>query len=262
MRIAIVGGSGVDVSGLLDDPRPRAVTTRYGDAQVEIGGYAGREVAFLRRHGRGHTVPPHRVNYRANVAALADLDCDRVIATAAVGSIDARLEMGRFVVIDQFLDFTSGREATFHDGDERGVVHVDVTAPYCDDIRATVLDVAAERGITAHDGGTYVCAQGPRFETAAEVRMFQQLGGSVVGMTGVPEVVLARELGLCYATICSVTNLAAGLRPDPVTHEEVLEAQEENARAFADVLTAALVALPEQRGCGCAPAPGPVGTAS
>jgi 5'-methylthioadenosine phosphorylase len=166
--------------------------------------------------------------------------------------------MGDFVVIDQFLDFTNGRESTFHDGDEAGVVHVDVTAPYCDEIRGIALDEAAEREIVAHDGGTYVCTQGPRFESAAEIRMYQQLGGSVVGMTGVPEVVLAREAGLCYATLCAVTNLAAGLRPDPVTHEEVLEAQEQNAHHLADLLTATLTALPQDAGCDCAPAPHPV----
>jgi 5'-methylthioadenosine phosphorylase len=259
VRVAIVGGSGVDVSGLLENPAPREVDTAYGGALVEVGGYAGREVVFLRRHGREHTVPPHRVNYRANIAALDDLGCDRLLATAAVGSIDPQLRMGEFVVIDQFLDFTSGRASTFHDGDDAGVVHVDVTAPYCDEIRGVALDEAAERDIVAHDGGTYVCTQGPRFESAAEIRMYQQLGGSVVGMTGVPEVVLAREVGLHYATICAVTNLAAGLRPDPVSHEEVIEAQEQNAHNLSDLLTATLTALPEDPGCDCAPAPHPVG---
>ena len=259
MRVAIVGGSGVDVTALLDGVQERAVRTPFGDAVVAVGGWQGREVVFLRRHGRGHTLPPHRVNYRANIAALDELGCRRVIATAAVGALTPACDLGDLVAIDQFLDFTSGRESSFHDGGPDGVVHVDVTAPYCTDIRDTLLGVGREQGVTVHDGGTYVCAQGPRFETAAEIRMFQQLGGSVVGMTGVPEVVLARERGLCYATVAAVTNLAAGLRPDPVTHKEVLEAQAANAQRLAAVLTATLSALPDEKRCGCALAPGPVG---
>lgn len=256
---AIVGGSGVDVSELLEDAEERTVSTRYGDADVEVGTLAGVEVAFLRRHGRGHTVPPHAVNYRANIAALAGMGCDRLVATAAVGSLDAAMDLGHFVAIDQFLDFTSGRPATFHDGGPDGVVHVDVTAPYCDDIRGTVVDAGRDRGLDVHDRGTYVCTQGPRFESAAEIRMFQELGGSVVGMTGVPEVVLARELGLCYATVAAVTNLAAGLRPEPLTHEEVLEAQAANAENLATLLAATVTALPDEHRCGCGPAPAPVG---
>jgi 5'-methylthioadenosine phosphorylase len=256
---AIVGGSGVDVSALLDDPAEHTVTTDYGDAVVEVGALAGVEVAFLRRHGRGHTVPPHAVNYRANVAALDELGCDRLVATAAVGSLDTALDLGHFVAIDQFLDFTSGRPSTFHDGGPEGVVHVDVTAPYCDDIRGTALEAGRSRGLEVHEHGTYVCTQGPRFESAAEIRMFQKLGGTVVGMTGVPEVVLARELGLCYATIAAVTNLAAGLRPDQLTHEEVLEAQAKNAENLGTLLAATIAALPDEHTCDCAPAPEPVG---
>jgi 5'-methylthioadenosine phosphorylase len=181
VRGAILGGSGVDITSLLDAPEQRAVGTPYGEVTLEVGGFKGEEVAFLRRHGKGHTVPPHLVNYRANIAALDTLGVERILATAAVGSVRVEHEIGALVVIDQFLDFTSGREATFHDGGEEGVVHVDVTNPYCADIRTTVLEEGRERGLPVVDGGTYVCTQGPRFESAAEIRMYIALGGDVVG---------------------------------------------------------------------------------
>lgn len=254
MTVAIVGGSGVDVTSLLDDVDRHAVRTDHGTVEVASGGLGGRDVAFLQRHGRGHTVPPHRVNYRANIAALAELGVRRVLATAAVGSMRPELPMGTFVVIDDFLDFTRGRPATYHDGGDDGVVHVDVTWPYCDELRGSVLAAGRAAQLPVHDGGVYTCVEGPRFETVTEIRMFQQLGGDVAGMTGVPEVVLARELGLCYATIAIVTNLAAGLRPEPLSHEEVLAAQEANAANLARLVRDAVVQVPEERGCDC---PGP-----
>jgi 5'-methylthioadenosine phosphorylase len=259
VRAAILGGSGVDVTALLDDLRPQTVETRYGAVALEVGRFEGEEVAFLRRHGKGHTVPPHRVNYRANIAALDTLGVRRILATAAVGSVRVEHAMGSFVVIDQFLDFTSGRESTFHDGSDAGVVHVDMTDPYCTDIRRTVVASGHNLGLPVVDGGTYVCAQGPRFESAAEIRMFITLGGDVVGMTGVPEVVLAREAGLCYATIAIVTNLAAGLRPETLSHEEVLEAQRSNAQRTRELVAGSLRALPDEKQCNCAPPPSPVG---
>jgi 5'-methylthioadenosine phosphorylase len=257
--LAIVGGSGVDVRALLDDPDDRTVTTPYGEASATTGRLAGTEVVFLPRHGRGHTDPPHRVNYRANVAALEQLGVERILATAAVGSMRGELRPGTFAIIEDFLDFTRGRDATFHDGGEDGVVHVDVTWPYCEQLRDTLLEVGERESVPVHDGGVYVCVEGPRFETASEIQMFRKLGGDVAGMTGAPEVVLARELGLCYATIAMVTNLAAGLRPEPVSHEEVLEAQAANADALAHLLLAAVPTVPQERACGCDVRPGPVG---
>lgn len=258
-RLAIVGGSGVDVSGLLADVTTETVVTAHGDVGVELGTFAGREVVFLRRHGRGHTVPPHRVNYRANVAALAALGVTRVLATAAVGSVTPHLELGTFAVVDNFLDFTKRRPASFFDGGEDGVAHVDVTWPYCPELRAVALERGRAAELPVHDGGVYACTEGPRFESAAEIRMLAQLGGDVVGMTGVPEVVLARELGLCYAALAMVTNLAAGLRPEPVTHHEVLAAQRANADTLARLLRDVIPAVPPERGCGCPARPEPIG---
>ena len=156
---------------------------------------------------------------------------------------------------DQFLDHTHGRRSTFFDDE---VAHVDVTAPYCSQLRGVLADVAGSAGIDARDAGTYVCTQGPRFESAAEVRAFRMLGGDVVGMTGVPEVVLARELGLCYASVASVTNTAAGLRDEPLSHEEVLEVQAANADRLLSLLRGAVAALPEERTCTCARRPEPM----
>lgn len=257
MHVAIVGGSGVDAGDLLQGVEARSVSTAYGQVEVEVGSLDGRPVAFLRRHGRGHRVPPHRVDYRANIAALAELGVQRVLATAAVGSLRTEHPPGAFVLVDQFLDFTSGRPATFHDGDD-GVVHVDVTAPYCADLRGAVLREGRTLDLPVAERGTYVCTQGPRFETAAEIRMFAMLGGDVIGMTGVPEVVLARERGLCYATLATVTNLAAGLRPEPLSHEEVLAAQRTGAGRLRELVAAAIAALPGERTCDCGPPPAPV----
>jgi 5'-methylthioadenosine phosphorylase len=258
-RLAILGGSGVDVGALLSGVRRETASTAYGDVDVEIGAFGPWEVVFLRRHGRGHTVPPQRVNYRANVAALAGLGVTRVLATAAVGSLNPDLGLGTFAVIDNFLDFTQGRSSTFHDGGDEGVVHADVTWPYCPEIRSVVLERGRSADLPVHDGGVYACTQGPRFESAAEVRMLAQLGGDVVGMTGVPEVVLARELGLCYATLAMVTNLAAGLRPEPVTHAEVLDAQRANTDTLARLLDEVVPAVPADRGCGCPARPQRIG---
>lgn len=250
--IAIIGGSGV--TRVLDDPLPHPIITAYGEATVQIGGLAGQRVAFLPRHGEGHRVPPHRIDYRANIAALNEIT-DRILATAAVGGLDPDLEPGTFVLIDQFLDHTHGRRSTFFDDQ---VAHVDVTAPYCSQLRSILTSTASSTGIVARDGGTYVCTQGPRFESAAEVRAFRMLGGDVVGMTGVPEVVLARELGLCYASVASVTNTAAGLRDEPLTHEEVLEVQASNADRLLTLLRGAIAELPAERTCTCGRRPEPM----
>lgn len=222
-RIAIIGGTGVYDPEILDDVREERVETPYGPVTVNLGRFEGLEVAFLARHGRGHQVPPHRVNYRANIYALALLGVERVIATNAVGSLRERYAPGHFVLPDQFLDFTHGRPATFFEGGEAGVYHVDVTEPYCPQVRRVLHETGRPLGLTVHDGAVYVCTQGPRFETPAEIRMFERLGGDLVGMTSVPEVVLAREAGLCYASVGMVTNYAAGLVDYPLSHEEVLE---------------------------------------
>ncbi|HEY3365707.1 MAG TPA: S-methyl-5'-thioadenosine phosphorylase [Symbiobacteriaceae bacterium] len=251
VHLAIIGGTGVYDPRMLSDIREEIIRTPYGEALVRIGTYEGAPVAFLARHGAKHSVPPHLVNYRANIWALKMLGVQRVIATTAVGSLNQNMKPGDFVLTDQFLDFTKGRPSTFFDGGELGVVHTDFTEPYCPEIRAALARAADAVGITAHSGGTYVCTEGPRFETPAEIRMFAKLGGDLVGMTNVPEVVLAREAGLCYATVSMVTNFAAGISPNALTHAEVLEVMAANAENLKRLVMATLSGIAHERGCVC-----------
>ncbi|HEY8391381.1 MAG TPA: S-methyl-5'-thioadenosine phosphorylase [Capillibacterium sp.] len=251
MEMAIIGGTGVYDPGILSNLREIEVQTPYGPVKPKVGEYHGMEVAFLPRHGAGHSVPPHRVNYRANIWGLRRLGVKRIIATTAVGSLNPQMRPGEMVVIDQFLDFTKGRPSTFFEGGPHGVVHVDYTEPYCPELRAEILKAAAQLGYKAHDGGVYVCTEGPRFETPAEIRMFAKLGGDVVGMTNVPEVVLAREAGICYATISMVTNFAAGMAAGPLTHEEVVALMQENTQRIRQVIMTVIGMLPKERHCSC-----------
>ncbi len=222
MEFAVIGGTGVyDFLG--GESTVLEVPTRYGRVQVDRGQVDGIEVAFLPRHGREHSVPPHRVNYRANIAALRELGVKDVLATAAVGTMNEAMPPGSFAVLTQFLDFTKCRESTFYDGEDGKVVHTDVTDPYCAHLRFELEAAARTLNEPLHLSATYVCAEGPRFETPAEIRMFRMLGGDVVGMTNVPEVTLAREAGLCYAAVAIITNWAAGMTPELVEHGQVTQ---------------------------------------
>jgi len=250
-KIAIIGGTGVYDPRILEDITEHRLSNRYGEVKYITGRYAGEEMVFLARHGTDHSVPPHLINYRANVWQLKELGVERVIATAAVGSLNIDMKPGSFVIADQFLDFTKGRLATFYDGGELGVVHSDMTEPYCPVIRNSILQAGLEQGFIIHDGGVYVCTEGPRFETAAEVKMYQRLGGDLVGMTSVPEAVLARELGICYATICMVTNYAAGISTQRLTHKEVLDAMALATNNLKALFMTAITHLPEARDCEC-----------
>ncbi|RNC63131.1 MAG: S-methyl-5'-thioinosine phosphorylase [Candidatus Dichloromethanomonas elyunquensis] len=220
MDFALIGGTGMDHLSL-DRKKDITVDTPYGAVSLQTGEISGVEMVFLRRHGSGHTVPPHRINYRGNIWALKKLGVRKILATGAVGSIYPDYRIGDIVLVDQFLDFTKNRPQTFFDGGERGVLHVDVSEPYCPDLRKTILFGAQSIGVEVKTAGVYVCTEGPRFETPAEIKMYSILGGHLVGMTGVPEVVLARELGICYAAVALVTNEAAGISKQPLTHAEV-----------------------------------------
>lgn len=254
MDFAIIGGTGVYDPDMLDNLREQTVDTPFGQAAVRIGAYKGRDVVFMNRHGTGHALPPHRVNYRANIWALRELGVRRILGTAAVGSLNPEMQPGDLVLAHDFLDFTKSRVYTFFEGGDDGVVHVDVTEPYCPDLRAQLAAVARDEQLRCHDAGVYVCCEGPRFETPAEIRMFQRLGGDLVGMTNVPEVVLARELGLCYSLVCMVTNMAAGISATPLTHEEVLEVMAENGQRLRRLAMGLLERLPETvPACHCRP---------
>ncbi|HOQ08767.1 MAG TPA: S-methyl-5'-thioadenosine phosphorylase [Syntrophomonadaceae bacterium] len=250
--VGVIGGTGVYDPGILENISEHIQSTPYGEVKVLLGYYRGQQVAFIPRHGSGHKVPPHLVNYRANIKALHDIGVKSIIATAAVGSLTHDFQPGSFVLSDQFLDFTRTRKSTFYEGDnDAGVVHCDMTVPYCPEVRQALVKAGEELGVKVHNGGTYVCTEGPRFETAAEIAMFKQLGGHLIGMTSVPEVCLARELGLCYANISIVTNYAAGISPNILTHSEVLEMMASRIQQLREVIMTSIKYIPAEPGCDC-----------
>jgi 5'-methylthioadenosine phosphorylase len=210
--LAIIGGTGLTQLSNLAVTRRQVVRTPYGEpsAALVFGQIAGREVVFVARHGHGHTIPPHMVNYRANIWALHAQGVDHVVSVASVGGIRSDLGPGVIAVPDQVIDYTWGRRSTFHEGEDRAVVHIDFTRPYCDHLRALLLVAAAAAGQAIVNGGVYAATQGPRLETAAEIDRLERDGADMVGMTGMPEAALAREMGLCYAAIAVVANHAAG----------------------------------------------------
>ncbi|ROO87717.1 5'-methylthioadenosine phosphorylase [Actinocorallia herbida] len=257
-EVGVIGGSGL--YGLMDGVEEMVVETPYGPPSdmVAIGEVGGRGVAFLPRHGREHGVPPHRINYRANLWALRSLGVSQVLGPCAVGGLRAEFGGGTLVVPDQLVDRTSGRVQTFYDGLPLSdgtvppVSHVSMADPYCPAGREAVLSAARGAAWEAVDGGTMVVIEGPRFSTRAESRWFAASGWSVVGMTGHPEAVLARELGLCYTSVNLVTDLDAGVEHgEGVTQAEVFAAFGRNVGRMRDVLVAAVVLLPEVRDCVC-----------
>jgi len=217
MQFGIIGGTGFYELG----GEPLTLETPYGPVRANRTELEGEEVVFVPRHGAEHSVPPHRVNYRGNLAALRSLGIRNALATAAVGSMSEKLPPGSLAILTQFLDFTRGRPSTFFDGADGRVVHVDMTDPYCAHLRGELQTAADARGHLLRPEAVYVCAEGPRFETPAEIRMYRDLGGDLVGMTNVPEVVLAREAGICYAAVAIVTNWAAGVSKEPIKHGAV-----------------------------------------
>lgn len=210
--LGIIGGSGLSVLANLEGGRRQLVRTPYGEPSCALtfGTIRGREVVFLARHGYGHTIAPHQVNYRANIWALHAQGVEDVVALASVGAIRAGLAPGALIVPHQILDYTHGRESTFGAGEDRNVRHIDFTDPYCEKLRRRILDAAVGAGLPAVDGAIYAATQGPRLETAAEIDRLERDGADVVGMTGMPEAALARELDLCYAALAVVVNAAAG----------------------------------------------------
>ncbi|HCU84831.1 MULTISPECIES: S-methyl-5'-thioinosine phosphorylase [unclassified Methylophilus] len=210
--LGIIGGTGLTALDNLNISKRLIVRTPYGEPSQPLvfGEINGKEVVFLARHGGGHTIPPHAVNYRANIWALHSVGVRNLLAVATVGGIARNLIPGDIVLPNQILDYTYGRSNTYHDGIELPVRHIDFTQPYSQAMRERCLQAAADVGYSVVDGGVYACVQGPRLETAAEINRYEHDGATVVGMTGMPEAVLARELGLAYAAICPVANFAAG----------------------------------------------------
>jgi len=250
-KIGIIGGTGVYNPKLLDNVRETIKVTPYGEVKALIGSYKGEEIVFIPRHGAEHSIPPHLINYRANIMALKQLGVKTIIATAAVGSLHFDRKPGEYVLADQFIDFTKMRKNSFFEGGEEGVIHCDMTVPYCPEIRAAIKKAGDERGLKIHNGGTYVCTEGPRFETAAEIEMFKLLGGQVIGMTSVPEVCLAREMGICYANISIITNHAAGISPHILNHTEVVEVMRNSIHDVRYLIMESIKYLSDTRTCDC-----------
>src|SRR5687768_5902363 len=210
--LAIIGGTGMTQLACLEISHRKIMTTPYGEPSgpLTFGKINDNSVVFLARHGYGHTIPPHQVNYRANLWALHSLKLSRVISVASVGGIRADLTPGTVAIPDQIIDYTHGRKYTYHDVIDKAVTHIDFTEPYCQLTRKRLLDAAERANERVIDGGVYGATQGPRLETAAEVNRLERDGVDMIGMTGMPEAALAKELGLCYGTIAVVANHAAG----------------------------------------------------
>ena len=243
-RVGIICGTGF--AALTDKAEPLQVETPWGDVALAIARDGPTELLFLLRHGARHA-PPHRIVHRANIHALATCGVDAILALNAVGALDERLAPGSLLVPHDYIDMRKQTE-TFHD--ERAI-HVDVTQPYCPTLRALLLHHAHAQGAPAQPAGVYVCTEGPRLETPAEVRMLRALGGSVVGMTGCPEAALARERALCYASLCLVTNPAAGITPTALSAAALKAGAEALAPTALRVALRAAKAVPQHRDCAC-----------
>ncbi len=252
--VGIFGGSGL--YELLEGAEEVHVETPFGPPSdnLHLGEIAGRRVAFMPRHGRGHTIPPHRINFRANLYAMHQAGVRRVIGPCAVGSLQAEVAPGHIAVSSQLVDRTWGRPDTFWDGPQ--VSHVSLADPYCGELRALAAGASEESGVTVHRDAVMVVIQGPRFSTKAESRWYRGQGWHVIGMTGYPEAALARELGMCYVSIGLVTDYDSGLEGSPevapVSHQEVLRVFADNIERIRGILFRLVASLPDQPGCDCA----------
>lgn len=243
-RTAVIGGTGMNQWPGLEIRERRAVDTPYGLASAPLlfGEFAGTPALFLARHGEGHRIPPHAINYRANLWALREAGVSQVIGIGAVGAIAGWFTPGLVAVPHDLIDYTSGRLHTYSDGDGAPLQHIEFTEPYAARLRRALLDGAQSAGIQARDGGVLAVTQGPRLESAAEVRRLQRDGCDMIGMTGMPEAALARELGLDYASLAVSVNWAAGLGTGDI-HAEIHQSIDQGMTAIRAILAAVLPAL-------------------
>jgi len=249
-EIGIIGGTGLYDPKLLKNVEEVTVDTPYGapsDA-ITIGELAGRHVAFLPRHAKKHTIRPTDINSRANIFALKKLGVQRILAPSAVGSLKEDYKPGDIAFVDQFIDRTTRREQSFYT--KKKVCHISVAEPMCTELRQTLIAIAKEIGIRAHPTGTYVCIEGPRFSTKAESRLFRSWGADVIGMTLVPECVLAREAEVCYASIATITDYDVW-KDHPVSADEVVATMKASVEKVKRIILEAVSRLPKERDCGC-----------
>jgi len=249
-EIAVIGGTGQEK--LLGYPEQIREGTPFGLAPpIFLGEVDGKTVAFMPRHGVEHGVPPHRVNYRANIYALHLLGVKRILATNAVGAINPNIKPSNLVVPHDLVDFTKSRQSTFYD--DEPVTHVDVSQIFCPEIRSVLIRTARRTVAKVVDRAVLVCTEGPRLETPAEIRMFGRMGCDVVGMTVMPEAVLARELEMCYVSVCFVTNMAAGMQKR-LSSEELVRVAKKTAPVLQQLLRETVKHLPTKRRCLCSQA--------
>lgn len=250
MRIGIIGGSGLSESTIKKESINLETPFGKPSSSYEIECVDDREILLLRRHGENHTIPPHKVNYRANIWGYKELSVDRIIGVFAVGSLCEDIPPGSILIPDQIIDFTQGmRDNTFYDGPK--VVHIDFTNPFCNEISSSLIETANSLGIKVFDKGTYICINGPRLETAAEIKFYRTIGANVIGMTMMPEASLARELALCYAAVCVAVNYAAGITEHPLTVKEIVEKMKESLETINTLIKATVKKLPIERNCYC-----------
>jgi len=249
-EIGIIGGTGVYDQESFENIKEVKIFTPFGETSdlISLGTYKDTKVAFIARHNKNHTIPPHRVNYRANVWALKELGVKRIVASAAVGSLREDYGPGTFVVPDQFIDRTKKRKDTFYEGGQ--VCHISAADPFCEQLRQYFIEKAQTIGISAKKNGTYVCIEGPRFSTRAESRLFQTWKADIVGMTVYPECVLAREAEICYVSICMVTDYDVWA-DSPVSTKEVIEKAQESNEKLKKLILEAIPQMPKKRECSC-----------
>ena len=249
-EIAVIGGTGVYDPEIIEEAREVKVYTPFGAPSdlVTLGTYEGRKVAFIPRHGKGHQIPPHRINYRANIWALKELGVKQIVASSACGSLREDYEPGDFVITDQFIDRTRGRPDTFYEGGQ--ICHISSADPVCPRLHDFFVTHARKLELKVHPTGTYVCVQGPRFSTRAESSLFRQWEADIIGMTLYPECVLAREAEICYVSAAMVTDYDVWAER-PVSTQEVIETMHENSANFKRLIMEALPEIPEERACGC-----------
>ncbi len=251
-KVGIIAGSGFyEPGGEFVLSEVRKIETPYGDPSGAYITYESGQnsFVFLPRHGSPHHIAPHMINYRANMWGFKEIGVERIISINAVGGINIEMKPGDLVVPDQVIDKTHGRASTFYDRDE--IVHVDFTTPYCPELRKAILTVGESSGKEVKGSGTYVCVNGPRLESRAEIEYFSKIGADLVGMTAMPEACLARELELCYAIIAVVTNYAAGVATGRLTADEVIDMMKSSSGRVRNLVMKTLSRMPQERECSC-----------
>ena len=250
-EIGIFGGTGIYDSGLLSEAKEITVDTPFGKTSdsITVGIFKGRKVAFMPRHGRKHTIPPHLINFRANIWAFKEMGIKRIIAPSAVGSLQERLKPGDLALPSQFIDFTKSRKMSFFE--EEKVIHISVADPFCPELQSAAIKAVDNLHLKIHRDCTYVCIEGPRFSTRAESKFYKKvIGADIIGMTLVPECQLAREAQMCYVSISTVTDYDVWAEK-PVTAKEVIETLTKNIETTKKILTLLPDFIPPQRKCSC-----------